>query len=385
MRFTRILTLVALLALVVVPTALALRFTDASYSPPVGVTGQSYSHTFDGAGGCGPALPYQYRVLAGALPPGLSLSKDGHVTGVPTQGGSWSFWIELSDQDPPEASWCAPTTAEREFTITILQGLNIQQNALNPKATFLNAPYNFQLTAEGGGTQTWSVTSGALPAGLALSSSGAITGTPTATGDFTFQVKVTDGGRSDTETYTLTVVEQLQIAAPKKQATEIGVPYSLTLVATGGKPGYTWAIAPGSALPAGLTLDPATGVIDGNADSAGLFQMRIRVTDTLGLATTLDVPVTVAARLAITKKALPAAKVGKSYKARFLARGGVAPTKWNILGGRPGLLPTGIKLNAKTGALSGIPRKAGTYRLRMQVVDRLGVKSALGFVLKVNA
>jgi putative Ig domain-containing protein len=56
-----------------------------------------------------------------------------------------------------------------------------------------------------------------------------------------------------------------------------------------------------------------------------------------------------------------------------------------MLGGRPGLLPAGMKLNARTGQLSGTPRKAGTYRLRLQVTDKLGVHSAAGFVLKVNA
>jgi large repetitive protein len=387
MRFTRILTFVALIALVAVPTALALRFTDDSYNLPLGVTGQSYSHTFQGEGGCGPALPYQYRLLNSTLPSGLTLDKSGLLHGTPQVSGKYDFWVELSDEDPPSASWCnPPKKAERLFTINIIPGLNIQQNTLNPKAAFANAPYNFQLTAEGGGTQSWSIISGALPAGLALNSSnGAISGTPTATGDFTFKIQVTDGGRTDSETYTLAVVEQLRITAPKKQATEIGLPYSLTLVATGGRPGYIWGVAPGSNLPAGLTLDPATGVINGGANRAGIFQMRISVTDTLGLSSTLDVPMTVAARLAITKKALPAAKVGKKYKARFLARGGVAPTKWIILGGRPGLLPAGIKLNAKTGELSGTPTKAGTFRLRMQVTDKLGIKSALGFVLKVNA
>jgi hypothetical protein len=63
----------------------------------------------------------------------------------------------------------------------------------------------------------------------------------------------------------------------------------------------------------------------------------------------------------------------------------VGPLKWNILGGRPGLLPVGIKFSAKTGEFSGTPTKAGVYRLRMQVVDKLGVKSAVGIILKVNA
>jgi hypothetical protein len=383
MRFTRVLFATALLALVITPIALALRFTDDSYNLPVGVTGQPYSHTFKGEGGCGPALPYQYRLLGSELPTGLTLDKSGLLHGTPQVSGDYTFWVELSDEDPPSASWCnPPKTAERQFSIHIIPGLNIQQNSLSPRVTFTNASYSFQLTADGGGSQsTWSLQSGSLPAGLSLAANGLISGTPTAEGDFTFVVKVTDGGRSDTETYTLTVVQRLQITAPPKQATEIGLPYSLTLHATGGRPIYRWAVAPGSSLPAGLTLDPATGVISGDADSVGTFQMRVSVTDSLALSTTLDVPVTVAARLAIAKKPLPAAKVGKAYKARFSARGGVAPKKWIILSGRP----AGLKLNAKTGDLSGTPTKAGTFRLRIQAVDKLGVKSALTVGLRVNA
>jgi hypothetical protein len=85
------------------------------------------------------------------------------------------------------------------------------------------------------------------------------------------------------------------------------------------------------------------------------------------------------------KKALPAARVGHAFRAKLRALGGVGPLKWNILGGRPGLLPVGIKFSAKTGEFSGTPRKPGVYRLRMQVVDKLGVKSAIGIVLKVSA
>ena len=57
--------------------------------------------------------------MGGALPPGLSLASDGLVSGVPTKAGSWSFWLELSDQDPPSASWCRPAKSQREFTIEI--------------------------------------------------------------------------------------------------------------------------------------------------------------------------------------------------------------------------------------------------------------------------
>ena len=384
MRFTKILVLVAIAALVIAPAALALRFTDDSFNTPTGETGKAYSFQFHGAGGCGPALPYQYKMLAGSLPTGLSLSSSGLISGTPSVGGGWSFWVELSDENPPSASWCVPSSAQREFSISVVQGLSIKQNALSPKATFLNEPYSFQLSADGGGSQVWSLKSGSLPAGMSVNPNGLVSGTPTATGDFTFVVQVTDTNRTDTETFTLTVVERLKITAPTSPSAEVGVPLALGLKSTGGRPAITWSLL-GGALPTGLVLNPATGEISGTPAVAGAYPLKVQVADTLGLTATVDVPLTVAAKLAVVKKSLPAAKVGKLYQAKLRATGGVTPLKWNILGGKPGFLPTGIKFNAKTGAFSGTPKKAGVYRLRMQVVDKLGVKSALGIVLKVQA
>lgn len=391
MRIIRVAFLISLLALVVVPSALALRFTDESFMTPVGITGQPYQHKFEGAAGCGPdpnvpgsGLPYQFRILSGTLPPGLSLAKNGLVSGTPTQAGEWSFWVELSDEDPPSASWCVPKKAERQFTIKINAGLNIQQNSLSPKTTFLSEPYSFQLTAAGASAPTWSIQSGSLPPGINLASSGLLSGTPTSAGDYTFGVKVTDGGRSDTETFSLTVVARLKIAPPTSTGAEVGFPFTLGLKATGGRPATTWSISSGT-LPSGLTLDSGSGLISGTPTSAGSFPLKLTVTDRLGLQDTVDITLAVAAKLTITKRALKVAKVGTAYRDRFAASGGVLPRKWILLGGRPGSLPPGMKLNAKTGQLSGTPTKAGTYRLRMQVVDKLGVKSSAAFVLKVNA
>ena len=170
-RITIFLT-VAVAALAFTAAAWALRFTDESYFTPVGAVGSPYSHTFGGAGGCGPALPYQYTVLSGSLPPGLSLAQSGHVSGTPTQAGSWSFWVNLSDQNPPSADWCRPENAQREFSITINGAggggppptpapggaLSITTAALGDAS--VGSPYSLTLTASGSGAQSWTIAAG---------------------------------------------------------------------------------------------------------------------------------------------------------------------------------------------------------------------------------
>jgi len=384
MRFTRTVLLVALVALVIVPAAFALRFTDDSYNMPAGTVGQAYSKTFEGAGGCGPALPYQYTLIGGSLPPGLSLSFGGAISGTPAIAGSFSFWVNLSDQNPPSADWCRPSAAQREFTIVVGGGgapavpLSIVQSALVPKATTIETPYSFQLTAEGGGKQTWSLQEGSLPTGLQLSSSGLLSGTPTAAGEFAFKVRVSDGTRSATQTYSLTVVPRLQISPVTVPAGEMSRPFELHLAATGGKTDYTWSAA---GLPEGLALDAGTGVISGRPSVAGSFPVKVTVTDSLGFTASVDVNLSLAPKLAITTRALRAAKAGRAFAARLAAVGGVAPRSWLIARGK---LPAGIHFSTRTGAFSGTPRRAGKSTIVVQVTDALGGVARAKLVLNVR-
>jgi putative Ig domain-containing protein len=383
MRFTRVFLLTALFALVAVPAAFAIRFTDDSYNMPTGTVGQPYSKTFGGAGGCGPALPYQYSILSGNLPPGLSLSSGGTIGGTPTAAGNYSFWVNLSDQNPPSADWCRPESAQREFTITVNGGapavpLSINQAALAPKFATVSAPYSVQLSAAGGGTQTWSVVEGSLPAGLQLSSSGLISGTPTATGDFTFKVRVSDGTRSATQAYSLSVVQPLKIAAVTVPAGEVAVPFSLGPTVGGGKGGYTWSAA---GLPAGVSLDAATGRLSGSPTAPGSFSVKLTVTDSLGLTDTVDVTLTVAEKLATSTHALRAAKAGRAFALRLATTGGVAPRTWKVV---RGALPAGVHFSTRTGAFSGTPKRAGKTTLVLQVTDKLGATARVTLKLSVK-
>ncbi len=148
--------------------------------------------------------------------------------------------------------------------------------------------YNQSVSASGGTSpHTFSVSSGALPTGLILNAAtGAITGTPTSAGTFNFTITATDaGGCSGSRPYTITIASPgcpvITLNPDTLPPGVVGTPYSQSVTATGGTAPHTFAIASG-ALPAGLFLNPATGLISGVPLQPGLFSFTIRATDSSG-------------------------------------------------------------------------------------------------------
>ena len=139
--------------------------------------------------------------------------------------------------------------------------------------------YSQTLTASGGDSPyTFSVTSGSLPAGLSLSSSGALTGTPQAVGTSNFTVTATDDdGLTGARAYSLTV-SQLAVSPTSLPAGVTGSEYGpVQLAASGGTGPYTFAVTGGS-LPTGLTLG-SSGSLSGTPTATGTFNFRVRATD----------------------------------------------------------------------------------------------------------
>jgi hypothetical protein len=158
----------------------------------------------------------------------------------------------------------------------------------------IGVPYSVTVFAKGGEPPfTYSVSSGALPAGLTLnSSSGVISGTPTQIGPATFTLKVTDSytpTETATHTYTLTVMPQPLVITtssplPTGAETTPGTPYTETLSVTGGVTPYGFAVTSG-ALPGGLSLDSTTGQVSGTPTSDGIFTFTITATDSCPVST----------------------------------------------------------------------------------------------------
>ncbi len=367
-RFKLILPLATFAAAVLVAGAAAFGVIDEPL--PIGYVGQPYSYQFTASGG---EAPYEFTLDNGSLPPGLSLSRSGALTGTPTVAGTWNFYIEGSYFS---TGLNARKYSQRQFTLSVVQGLVIQQTSV-PVMTRGTA-VSIQLTATGGGTQTWSVSGGALPAGLGLSGSGVLSGTPTAVGSSSFTVRVADGARSDTQNFTAEVIEALVGAAPEFPPAVVGSDFNASMTASGGRPPYTWSIKDG-AWPRGLKF--ANGVISGRPRAAGSFAFTVAVTDVLH--NTADVPVTllVNPRLKIPLQTVKPGALGKVYRNLIVAKGGARPLTFEVADGD---LPPGIRLNAKTGALVGKPRLKGRYGFTIVVADQIGNTHQRSFVLRVR-
>ncbi len=157
----------------------------------------------------------------------------------------------------------------------------LQLNACPTSQPVLGVYYAYLFVATGGILPyTWTIIGGVLPTGLTLAD-GSISGTPSVGGSFHYTLQVED---SSTPPHRLQIsctfeIDHVVITSncPDDNAI-VDTPYVFQCTATGGALPYTWTIDSG-ALPDGLTIDGATGLISGTPSVDGPFSFTIKVTD----------------------------------------------------------------------------------------------------------
>ena len=152
---------------------------------------------------------------------------------------------------------------------------------------------------------------------------------------------------------------------------QVGQVFDAAMSATGGSGAFAWSIS-GGALPAGVSLNPASGELSGTPTTACTSAFTIRATDVSVASNYADASLTVviapppAAPVAITTTALPDGHRLSSYSSALAVSGGTAPLTWSVISGS---LPPGLTLNPTTGVIAGTPTKRGTWSFTVLVID----------------
>ncbi|CAO5254753.1 DUF7927 domain-containing protein [Frankia sp. AgKG'84/4] len=267
--------------------------------PPTGGVGAAYTDQFTVNGG---TSPFVWSISGGSLPPGLSLNAaTGLLSGTPTAAGSYPFTVRVVD--------ASGQAATQNLTISIASAPTLPFPP--PPAGEVGVVYSDQLTVSGGTSPfVWSVSAGALPAGLTLNTStGLLSGTPTAASTASFAVRVVDAlGLSATRTVSLVIAPRPTLTFPPPPPAQTGIAYSNTLVVTGGTAPFTWSVTAGT-LPPGLTLNPSTGVLAGTPTTAGTYTFTVGVTDAFAVSATQAVTLVVTAGPIVIVKSAGASSV----------------------------------------------------------------------------
>ena len=353
-----------------------------------GAVGTAYTQSLTATGGI---PPYSWSLASGTLPACLTITQSASgasIGGTPNAScaGSSQVTLKVTDSGAPNA--LTATSAALTLAITAAPPITFPSPATLPAATY-NVAYSGSVAAisGGAGAVTYSISAGALPTGLQLNTAtGAITGTPTAAGTFTFTVKGVDNfGDSGSLAFSIAVTyPAITIAPATLPAGYVGSAYTqTTLSASGGSgTGYTWTVASGSALPAGLSLSTG-GIISGKPTAAGTATFTVKVTDSASNTATSSLSITINAGVSITTPiTLPAGYVGGSYSQTLAATGGTGTGyTWAVTSGST--LPAGLTLSS-AGVLSGKPTASGTLSFSITVTDSASNTASATFSLTIS-
>jgi hypothetical protein len=359
---------------------------------PPALVGSAYSQLLAASGGIS---PYSWTISSGTLPSCLTMTSAGVISGTPVAscvGTTTGLVFKVTD-----SGTTTPLSGTSvALSLNVAPAPSIQLPALGLLSNgVVGTSYNVSVAASGGaGTLSYSISGGALPGGLTINAAGAITGTPTTPGSFSFIVKASDAfGDSQTQPYTIIVNYPPLGINPPGGALPFaftGSSYSQYLSAGGGSgSGYVWTVVglpadgiiatpSGNALLlSGTPASPATisftaSFKDGAGNTVGPFQYTISVYNPLSLPAT-------------NPPSLPSTtSVNAPYSGTITATGGRGSGyTWTVTGLADGLT------SSNTGGvltISGTPTTASTVTFQVSVKDSSGSSTGpITYTITVNS
>jgi hypothetical protein len=340
--------------------------------PATGTVGTAYTGSLTASGGTAPYMWVVTGLPAGVTPSGTSTATLT-ASGTPTTAGTSAVSATVTDANTNTAT----------FTVSVVISaagakLSVKLPAGYPLTATVGTAYSAPAPTVSGGTPpyTFAIAQNGVP-GLSISSTtGAVTGTPTKAGTFKPTLQVTDSAtpaNSALTNFTIVVnaTGTITITGSLPATGTVGTPYTGSLTASGGTAPYTWVV---TGLPAGVTpsgTSTATVTASGTPTATGTSAVSATVTDASANTATFTVSVVISAAGAKLSVKLPggyplSATVGTAYSAPApIVSGGTPPFTFVIA---QNAVP-GLTIDSTTGAVTGTPTKAGTFKPTIRVTD----------------